>query len=54
MLRVSIIRGHHAAADALRNQAKEIVEYIADRIGTSELCASFLDLPQVRKVMRIA
>ena len=54
MSRVTIMRGHHAEADALRNQAKEIVEYIADHAGTSELRASFLDLLQVRKVMRIA
>jgi predicted ATPase/DNA-binding XRE family transcriptional regulator len=43
-------RGHAAEAEALRKQAGEIVDYIAHHIGTPELRASFLDLPQVKAV----
>ncbi len=44
--------GHHAAAHALRQQAQEIVEFIADHAGSPELRASFLNLPDVQNVMR--
>ena len=43
--------GNHAEAETLRQQAKEIIEYIADHTGTTELRASFLNVPQVREVM---
>ncbi|HLF27556.1 MAG TPA: tetratricopeptide repeat protein [Anaerolineae bacterium] len=45
-------RGNLAEAQALRWKARAIVEYIADHAGAPELRASFLDLPQVRNVMR--
>jgi hypothetical protein len=38
-------------AVALRRQAQEIVEYIADHVGAPELRASFLNLPKVRAVL---
>jgi len=43
--------GNQAEAQALRRQAREIVEYIADHAGTPELRASFLGLPHVRAAM---
>jgi ATP/maltotriose-dependent transcriptional regulator MalT len=39
-----------AEVECLRRQAREIVEYIANHIGTPELRASFLGLPQVKAV----
>ena len=45
-------RGHAAEADALRHQARELVEDIADHAGTPELRASFLNLPEVQAVMQ--
>jgi tetratricopeptide (TPR) repeat protein len=40
-----------AEAKRLRQQARNIVEYIADQIPTSELRTSFLNLPHVRPVL---
>jgi len=42
--------GNAAESQTLRGQAREIVDYIADHTGTPELRASFLNLPDVRKV----
>ena len=44
-------RGNLAQAGALRGQAREVVEYIADHTGTPDLRASFLHLPAVRAVL---
>jgi tetratricopeptide (TPR) repeat protein len=49
---VTVRRGDVAQAEALRRQAQEIVEYIADHAGIPELCASFLQLPRVQAVLR--
>jgi tetratricopeptide (TPR) repeat protein len=43
-------RGNAAEAKNLRDQAREIVNYIANHTGTPELRASFLSLPQVQAV----
>jgi len=45
-------RGNQAEAQALRQQARAIVEFIADHAGSPELRASFLDLPDVKSVVR--
>jgi len=45
-------RGNPVEAQALRQQAREIVEFIADHAGSPELRASFLNLPDVQDVMR--
>jgi hypothetical protein len=37
--------------ECLRRQAWQIVEYIANHIGTPELRASFLNLPQVKAAL---
>jgi hypothetical protein len=46
-------RGNAAEAEALRRQAREIVEYIADHAGAPELRASFLGQPRVREALSI-
>jgi tetratricopeptide (TPR) repeat protein len=46
-------RGHTVAAQKLRRQAQEVVESIADHAGTSELRASFLNLPEVQAVLSV-
>lgn len=43
--------GRTDAAQKLRGQAQEVVEFIADHAGTSELRASFLNLPEVQAVL---
>ncbi len=43
-------RGNPTEAESLRQQARKVVEFIADHAPTSELRASFLNLPQVRAV----
>jgi hypothetical protein len=42
--------GHPAEAEALQQQARQIVEYIANHIETPELRTSFLNSPQVKAV----
>jgi hypothetical protein len=44
--------GNHAGAEALNQEAREFVVGIADRAGVPELRAAFLDLPDVREVLR--
>lgn len=44
-------RGRPAKAEAMQQQAREIVEYIARHIGSPELRASFLNQPQVETVL---
>ena len=44
-------RGNLAQAQSLHQQARQIVEFIADHAGSPELRASFLDSPDVRAVM---
>ncbi len=44
-------RGNPAEAKALHEQAREIIEFIADHTGSAELQASFLDLPRVRGIL---
>ena len=46
--RIADTRGQAAQAKALRDQARGVVDYIADHIGDAELKASFLALPDVR------
>jgi tetratricopeptide (TPR) repeat protein len=43
--------GNHVEADALRQQARMIVEYIADHAGMPDRRASFMNLPDVRAVL---
>jgi len=43
--------GNTAEAERLRQQAREIVAYIADHAGSNELSASFLALPEVRAIL---
>ncbi len=45
-------RGSDADAQRLRQQAREIVEFIAGHTGSPELRQSFLNLPDVQNVMR--
>jgi len=45
------LHGHHAEAESLRQQAREIIGYIADHTGSPELRASFLGLPDVQRAM---
>jgi tetratricopeptide (TPR) repeat protein len=49
--RVAGARGEAAQAKMLRDQARDVVNYIADHIGESKLQASFLALPDVCAVM---
>ena len=44
--------GNTTEAQTLRQQAHEIIEYMADYTGTPEPRTSFLNTPQVRQVMR--
>jgi hypothetical protein len=46
-------RGDLAEAEALRQQAREMVDYIAHHIGTPELRSSFLNSPQVKAVRSV-
>jgi len=48
--RLEAERGDPVAAGKLHQQARAIIEYVADHIGTSELRASFLERPEVRAV----
>lgn len=41
---------HPAAAQQYRQQAQEIITYIADHAGSNELRASFLALPAVQRL----
>ena len=43
--------GNMDEAERLRQQAREIVTYIADHAGSDETSASFLALPEVRAVL---
>lgn len=43
--------GHTAEAEHLRQQAGEVVAYIANRAGSNELSASFLALPETRAIL---
>ncbi|HLF27558.1 MAG TPA: hypothetical protein VJG32_14585 [Anaerolineae bacterium] len=45
-------RGNQAEAQQLRWQARDIVEFIAEHVGSPELRTSFLNLPDVRDVLR--
>jgi len=47
-------RGNQAEARALRAQARKVVATIAEHAGMPELRASFLNLPDVKSVMREA
>jgi len=38
-------------SSALRTQAREVVQYIADHTGDDELCALFLNSPAVSAVV---
>jgi tetratricopeptide (TPR) repeat protein len=49
--KIESLRNHHVEAHALRRQAREIVDYIAGHTP-AQWRASFLDLPDVRDVMR--
>ncbi|MFQ5593150.1 MAG: AAA family ATPase [Anaerolineae bacterium] len=44
-------RGQVAEAENLRAQAREVITFIADHVGTPELRATFLNLPDVRAVL---
>jgi hypothetical protein len=44
-------RGHPREAEALHRQARGIVDHIAHHLGTPELRASFLNLPQASAVL---
>ncbi|MFQ5593143.1 MAG: hypothetical protein ACE5HA_03240 [Anaerolineae bacterium] len=44
-------RGRMAEAENLRAQAREVIAFIADHTGTSELRASFLAQPEVHAVL---
>jgi tetratricopeptide (TPR) repeat protein len=50
LMSLSRLEADPSAADQLRRQAQEIVQSIADHTPTPELRASFLALPQVRRV----
>ena len=43
--------GHEAEAEKLRDQAREIIDYIADHAGTDELRSAFLAQPAVVRVL---
>lgn len=46
--RIEAEHHHPAEARQLNQQAREVIEYLADHTGNSELRASFLNLPEVR------
>ncbi|MCP4540311.1 MAG: hypothetical protein GY832_24495 [Chloroflexi bacterium] len=48
---IEAARGNTAEAANLRQQAQEVIEYIADHAGTPELRTLFLDLADVRAVL---
>jgi hypothetical protein len=48
---LSQLEANPVQAARLRQQAQEIVEYIADHLHQAPLRASFLDLPDVRAVL---
>jgi tetratricopeptide (TPR) repeat protein len=48
---VSTKLGKHKEADTYRRQAREIVEFIAERLREIDLRESFLNQPRVRKLM---
>jgi dTDP-4-amino-4,6-dideoxygalactose transaminase len=43
--------GNIAEADRLRAEAREIIDYIAGHMGSSELRTAFLNLPDVRSMI---
>ncbi|MCQ3973781.1 MAG: hypothetical protein DPW09_10085 [Anaerolineae bacterium] len=45
--------GQPVAAQKLREQAQEVIEFITDHAGTPELRASFLNLPEVQAVLSV-
>ncbi len=49
---VSARRGDEAGAQAYREQARGVIEFIADHAGSEALSESFLSLPEVQGVMR--
>jgi tetratricopeptide (TPR) repeat protein len=51
MAHLAVQRGDADQADILRREGREVVEYIASHIGSHELQASFIGLPQVQWLM---
>jgi tetratricopeptide (TPR) repeat protein len=49
---IELKRGHEMAAYKLRQQARQIVEYIAAHITQIDLRESFVDLPHIRAVLQ--
>lgn len=43
--------GNASAADGFRQQAQEIITYIAGHTGSEELRVSFLSMPEVKSVL---
>ncbi len=50
LAKIAAERGDEFQADAYRGQAREIVDFIAEHAGSTELKESFLSLPEVREV----
>lgn len=50
LARAELRLGNRAEADKLRQQAKEIVIFMADRMGSAELRATFMNLPDARSL----
>ena len=51
MSQVASLERNHGESDRLLEQARETVNYIAGHCGSSEIRDSFLNVPQVRKVL---
>ena len=45
-------RGDKAEAQALREQAREAIDYIAEHAGTDDLRTTFLALPKVQTILK--
>jgi len=50
-VKIEVQRGNEAEAQAQRQQAREIIQYIADHTPKPELRSSFLNLPEVQMVL---
>lgn len=50
---LSARRGNEIEADAWRNKAREVIDYIAGHAGSEELRQAFLNQPDVREIMSL-
>ncbi len=50
--RIETQQGRVNEAESLRDQARQLVDFIAEHTGSRGLRASFLNLPQVHEALR--